>query len=139
MAYTTLRWAGTVYLLWLGFGLMLRPHRDGLQSDSATVPYVGVRRWFVRGLLSNLMNPKVGVFYVSFLPQFVPPGMAVTPFVAMLAAIHITEGALWFAFLIAATRHMTRWLRRPALASLLNRLTGAVLVAFGLRLAVERR
>ena len=79
MAYTALRWAGAVYLLWLGFGLMFRSHRDGLQSDSASVPYDGVRRWFVRGLLSNLMKPKVGVFYVSFLPQFVPPGMASRP------------------------------------------------------------
>ncbi len=84
-----------------------------------------------------LTNPKVGVFYVTFLPQFVPPGVAVAPFIALLVAIHVNEGVLWLMLLILAARSMARLLRRPAVVRVLERLTGAILVGFGLRLAVE--
>jgi threonine/homoserine/homoserine lactone efflux protein len=139
LAYAVLRWAGAAYLLWLGLALLLHPRRDGLLTNSQEQAATRPRRWLLQGLLTNLLNPKVGVFYVSFLPQFVPPGVAVAPFVALLAAIHVVEGALWFALLIVATQPITRWIRRPTVATLLSRLTGAVFVSFGLRLVVERQ
>ena len=138
LAYTVLQWTGAAYLLWLGLDLLLNPRQDALQTDATQTLRGGGGHWFVRGLLTNLLNPKVGVFYVTFLPQFVPVGVEVKPFVIALAAIHILEGALWFALLIAAARSMSCWLRNPAVARLLDRLTGAVLVGFGLRLAVEQ-
>jgi threonine/homoserine/homoserine lactone efflux protein len=89
--------------------------------------------------MTNLLNPKVGVFYVSFLPQFVPHGVSVAPYVLLLGAIHVLLGLIWFACLIAATRPIARWLRRPALLRTCDRLTGAVFVAFGIGLAIESR
>jgi threonine/homoserine/homoserine lactone efflux protein len=138
LAYSVLQWTGAAYLLWLGLGLLLNPRHDALQTDAPQTLRGGAGHWFVRGLLTNLLNPKVGVFYVTFLPQFVPVGVEVKPFVIALAAIHILEGALWFALLIAAARSMSCWLRNPTVARLLDRLTGAVLVGFGLRLGVEQ-
>jgi len=76
---------------------------------------------------------------VTFLPQFTPPGVEVVPFSLGLAAIHAAEGLLWFTLLIAATRPLAAWLRRPAVTRWLDRLTGGVLVAFGLRLALVGR
>jgi threonine/homoserine/homoserine lactone efflux protein len=134
-AYTGLKWAGAAYLAWLGVGLILRP-RSKLDLASA-----GPRRgnWWLRGLMTNLLNPKIGVFYVSFLPQFVPAHVATGPFIFLLAAIHAVLGALWFALLIAGTAPLKRWLQRPAAVRWLDRATGVVFLGFGARLALERR
>ncbi len=134
LAYTLLRWAGAAYLLWVGCRLLWRPRRE-FRLDAP--PRRSHRAAFATGALTNLLNPKVGVFYVSFLPQFVPPGVAVTPFILLLGAIHALLGLLWFACLIRATRPMTRFLTRPAVARTCDRLTGAVFVAFGLGLALQ--
>lgn len=95
--------------------------------------------WFLRGCLTNVLNPKVGVFYITFLPQFIPQGADVLQFSLLLAVLHAAMGVLWFALLVAATRPVARWLARPSVARGLDRLTGGVFIAFGLRLALERR
>jgi threonine/homoserine/homoserine lactone efflux protein len=139
-AYTLLKWAGAAYLAWLGVGLILKPRsKIDLAAAAASTPPAAGSNWWLRGLLTNLLNPKVGVFYVSFLPQFVPAHVAATPFVFLLAAIHAALGVAWFAVLIAATAPLKRWLQRPAVARWLDRATGAVFLAFGLRLALDRR
>jgi threonine/homoserine/homoserine lactone efflux protein len=134
-AYTALKWAGAAYLAWLGINLILRP-RSKLDLAAG-----GARRgnWWLRGLLTNLLNPKVGVFYVSFLPQFVPAHVPTAPFIFLLAAIHAVLGLAWFALLIAGVAPLKRWLSRAAVVRWLDRATGAVFLAFGARLALERR
>jgi threonine/homoserine/homoserine lactone efflux protein len=107
LAYTVLRWVGAAYLVWLGLSLLLRPRREAPGTDAAPSGDNGDAKWFARGLLSNLTNPKVGVFYVTFLPQFVPSGVAVAPFIALLVAIHVTEGVIWLGLLIVATRSIS--------------------------------
>lgn len=134
-AYTALKWAGAAYLCWLGANLILKP-RARLDLGAPT----GRRgRWWARGLLTNLLNPKVGAFYVSFLPQFVPAGVPAAPFILLLAAIHVALGLPWSAVLIFATTPLKRWLQRPAVVRWLDRTTGAMFIGFGARLALERR
>jgi threonine/homoserine/homoserine lactone efflux protein len=133
--YTAIRWAGAAYLLWLGANLILKP-RERFEFAGET-PRGG--NWWLRGLTTNLLNPKIGVFYVSFLPQFVPHGFAPAPFIVLLAAIHFVLGLAWAAGLILATRPLKTWLERRAVVRWLDRLTGGVFVGFGLRLALERR
>jgi threonine/homoserine/homoserine lactone efflux protein len=134
LAYTVLRWAGAAYLAWLGIKLILKP-RSRLDLGET-----GVQRgnWLARGFLNNLLNPKIGVFYVSFLPQFVPTHVAAGPFIFLLAAIHGGLGAIWFAALIGATTPLKRWLARQAVVRCIDRVTGVVFVGFGLRLALDR-
>lgn len=134
LAYEALRLAGAAYLLWLGAQLLLRP-RDALPVDAAAPPR---GTGFARGLLTNLLNPKVGVFYVSFLPQFVPAGVDVVAFSTLLAGIHAVLGLLWFGLLTLATRPLGRWLARPAAVRALDRSSGSVFVLFGLKLAASR-
>jgi threonine/homoserine/homoserine lactone efflux protein len=134
LAYTALKWAGALYLLWLGSGLLVRP-RSKLRLTS----FPGSGNWWLRGFLNNLLNPKVGAFYVSFLPQFVPIGYAPAPFIVLLAGIHFFLGLAWAAALVLATTPLKRWLERPAVVRWLNRVTGAVFIGFGARLALERR
>ena len=93
---------------------------------------------FTTGLLTNLLNPKVGVFYVSFLPQFVPQGVPAAPYMLLLGVIHAILGVTWFGCLIAATRPLTRVLQRPRVVVSCDRLTGGMFVAFGVGLAAQR-
>lgn len=138
-AFAALRWAGAAYLLWLGLNALLRPRSGAESLGAAPSSREGAGRWFARGLLTNLLNPKVGVFYITFLPQFVPAGVPVGPFVALLVTMHAAESAAWFFLLVLATRPLAALLRRPAVSRALDRLTGLVLVGFGLRLALEAR
>jgi threonine/homoserine/homoserine lactone efflux protein len=139
LAFSLLKWAGAAYLVWLGVNLILKPRaRFDVAADSAPQPG-GDLAWMRRGFLTNLLNPKVGVFYVSFLPQFLPAGAPAAPFIFLLAALHGVMGLARFAALIAATRPIATALQRPAVVRWLDRLTGGVFLAFGLRLALERR
>lgn len=139
VAFTALKWAGAVYLCWLGLNLILRP-RAGLIDAPENIPArSGELEWLWKGLFGNLLNPKVGVFYVSFLPQFVPDGAHVAGFVFLLACIHVGLGLLWSGALILAGRPLGRLLRRPGLLAWLDRSTGLLFIAFGLKLALARR
>ena len=133
LAYTALRWVGAAYLLFVGFQLLRNPRTHFVDE-----PTVDKRTGsaFARGALTNLLNPKVGIFYVSFLPQFIPNNVQVAAFTVLLGAIHALLGLIWFICLIAATRPVVGWLRRPAVVKMLDRITGGIFIAFGLRLAV---
>lgn len=140
-AYQALQIAGACYLLYLGARMLWaawrRPISDRDAGSESAIPATAPK-WFLRGLFTNLLNPKIGVFYVSFLPQFIPADANVVAFSVMLAAIHAVIGLAWFAALVLATRPLSRWLRRPGVVRGLDTLTGIALVAFGLRLALAR-
>jgi threonine/homoserine/homoserine lactone efflux protein len=142
LAFTILKWAGAAYLVWLGLGMILKP-RDRFDVDSDGPPGSardgGDFTWMRRGLLTNLLNPKVGIFYISFLPQFLPQGAPAAPFIFLLAVIHALIGSLWLGCLIAATRPIAGLLRKAAVVRWLDRVTGGVFLGFGVRLALERR
>ena len=139
LAYTIVKWAGAAYLLWLGAKLLLHP-RNAVVDDAVPTPVaVGLGEALRRGFLTNLLNPKIGVFYVTFLPQFVPPGYDVALFSFALACIHVVLGTAWFALLIAVTAPLNRQLRKRAVMRILDRMTGAIFVAFGVKLALSAR
>ena len=153
-AYLALRIAGAAYLLWMG-GRMLHGSlrrragadpaaeegAEGGTAEGTTGPAGawadgGLPRGLRRGLTTNLLNPKIGVFYVAVLPQFIP---AHAPHFAMgllLTCVHVTEGLLWSGVLVAFAGVLRGWLRRPVARRVLDRVTGTVVIAFGLRLAI---
>lgn len=140
LAYEMLRWAGALYLLFLGIKLIRAPRQAFDPGSGAPVTPSGRSpNWLLRGLLTNLLNPKIGVFYVSFLPQFIPAGANVLSWAVLLATVHNALGLIWFAGLIAATRPLSNVLRRPPIMAWLDRLTGALFVGFAFKLAVEAR
>ncbi len=130
---------GTVAGTGTGTGTGNRTAPSASRIAAATRPGSTATAWFVRGCLTNALNPKVGVFYITFLPQFIPAGADVLRFSLLLATVHAIVGMLWFVLLVAATRPLARWLSRPAVTRGLDRVTGAVFIAFGLRLALEKR
>jgi threonine/homoserine/homoserine lactone efflux protein len=133
LAFTILKYAGAAYLAWLGVRLLLSK-RDRFDGRSRA----GRGNWLARGFLTNALNPKVGIFYVSFLPQFVPAGANVPATILLLAIVHAALGLLWFLLLVAATRPLARALERPKIIRALDRATGAVFLLFAARLALSR-
>jgi threonine/homoserine/homoserine lactone efflux protein len=138
IAYSLLKYAGAAYLVWLGLKLILSQREDFGAASPAGGRDAGAWLWFRRGMLTNLLNPKVGVFYVSFLPHFVPPGYDVAATTLLLAVIHSLLGLAWFAALILATRPVAAALRRPRTIRWLDRATGTVFLLFAARLALSR-
>jgi threonine/homoserine/homoserine lactone efflux protein len=130
LAYDILRWAGACYLIWLGLSMLWSARRRAEPEPAAEPP--GWRR----GLLTNLLNPKMGAFYVALLPQFIPPGVNPFGFGVLLAGIHIVLGTAWSAVLVALAHQLRAVLRRPTARRVLDRVTGTVITAFGLRLAL---
>ena len=130
LAYDILRWAGACYLIWLGLSMLWSARRRAEPEPAAEAP--GWRR----GLLTNLLNPKMGAFYVALLPQFIPPGVDPFAFGVLLAGIHIVLGTAWSAVLVALAHQLRAVLRRPTARRVLDRVTGTVITAFGLRLAL---
>jgi threonine/homoserine/homoserine lactone efflux protein len=135
-AFDLLRYAGAVYLVGYGVRLLVAAarHRPDGGRPAGKVPGSALRA--VRtGLLTNLLNPKVGVFYVALLPQFVPAGSDPLLVGLLLAAVHGALSAVWFLLLTSLAAALSRWLRRPATVRGIDGLTGAALVGFGVRLA----
>jgi threonine/homoserine/homoserine lactone efflux protein len=142
LAFTIVKWAGATYLVYLGVKLLMKP-RTSLTGDRASFDSPtrdkGNKDAFYRGFLSNMLNPKVGVFYVTFLPQFIPHGVNVAGFSLLLASIHVLITLVWFSLLIALTVPLGRFLSKPRVVRNLDRLTGCVFVGFGVKLAVAKR
>lgn len=139
LAFTVLKWAGALYLVWLGLNLVLKPRSRFDLELADPAPPSRSRSWLGRGYFTNLLNPKVGVFYVSFLPQFLPAHVPAGPFILLLAVLHALMGIAWFGLLIVATRPIARALKRPAVIRRLDRLTGIVFLGFGVKLALIRQ
>jgi threonine/homoserine/homoserine lactone efflux protein len=145
VGYEVVRWAGAAYLCWLGVRALWttrrrlpapEPEPPASERDEPAQlrrPLAALRT----GLATNLLNPKVGAFYLSVFPQFLPHGVPPLLGSVALAAVHIAEGLVWLGLVVLAVGRAGRWLTRPAVKRRLEQVTGAVLVAFGLRLVVE--
>lgn len=135
--FTVVKFLGAAYLVWQGV-LLLRSR--GLRTDAPAVTAEGetVGSAFAKGFLTNALNPKVGIFYLTLLPQFVPAGVGMASFSFLLASVHVAMSLLWFVLLIALTQRSVRFLQKPSVVAALDRLTGVVFLAFGLKLAVSQ-
>jgi threonine/homoserine/homoserine lactone efflux protein len=137
-AHDALRLAGAAYLVWLGVRSITRAGAAAPSAGGATGGRRGGRSAYATGLVSNLANPKIVVFYSTVLPGFVPEGEDVLAWSLLLAAIHAGMGLVWLSAYAWALHRARAVLERPRVRRTLDRATGAVLVALGLRLAAER-
>ncbi|MQA87171.1 MAG: hypothetical protein GEV03_21720 [Streptosporangiales bacterium] len=99
---------------------------------------IALRRAYLLGLISNLTNPKMAVFFLTFLPQFVAPGPNATAQLALLGLLFNAMASTWWIVYVFGLERISVWLRHPAVRRTIERITGAVLVALGVRLATER-
>ncbi|MFG2863116.1 LysE family translocator [Streptomyces sioyaensis] len=146
VAYNVVRWAGAAYLLWMGFCMLRdsirKPEGEGESTEAAEVDEIpnesgGLLAGWRRGALTNVLNPKVGVFYVAMLPQFIPVSAPHLPMGVLLTCVHVALGTLWSAMLVVFARSARRWIQRPLARRLLDRVTGVVILGFGIVVALS--
>ena len=131
--FLLLKWAGAAYLAFLGLGLIVRPHGLGVGEVRGENRSTFA---FRHGFLTNILNPKVGIFYLTFLPQFIPRGVNAMGFSFFLALIHVGLSLVWFSLIIAATAPISRLLSDANIAKTLDRIAGGVFMGFALRLVL---
>jgi threonine/homoserine/homoserine lactone efflux protein len=143
-AFAVLRFCGAAYLMVLGAQSVRRWWRMDESAPAATDPEAALRpsrrlRSFVEGLLTNVLNPKVGIFYLAFLPQFIRPGDPVLERSLLLAALHIGIGVVWLSLLSLGVGRIRPLVESRLWRARLEGVSGAVLIALGVRLAAARR
>lgn len=143
VAFTALRWAGGAYLIWLGIGALRSRGGVGVPTSAGNGvpdPTDNATRQFFKGVLANAINPKVVLFFLSFLPQFVVPAQGHVPLqMAVLGVVFTLQAALLFGALGWFAGGIGQWLqRRPRAGLWLDRVSGVVFVGLGLRMVVAR-
>lgn len=133
-AFATLKYAGGAYLVYLGLRALAFTTK-GTKGTNDTKR----SRPFVQGLFTNLLNPKVAVFYVTFLPQFVAPARPVFSQSLFLAATHVVMGLVWLTVYARFIDRMAAVLMADRVRRRIEAATGAVLMALGIRLALANR
>ncbi|HXT19005.1 MAG TPA: LysE family translocator [Gemmatimonadaceae bacterium] len=163
-AYNVVKTVGAAYLVWIGVqairesvvipsgGAQRRSRGTPVLADEQRSAEKGVPRLaplarddmpllkpFLQGFLTNILNPKVAIFYLTFLPQFISPGESVLRRSLLLASIHIPMGLVWLTAYAWFVDRLGVVLTRPRVRATLERLTGGLLIALGARLAWDRR
>jgi threonine/homoserine/homoserine lactone efflux protein len=141
VAYTILRVAGAAYMIYLGFRMVRGAFKKGQDSGGTAATPATPTIWntFGRGLFTNLLNPKVGAFYVAVLPQFIPAGSSPLFVGVLLALVHDLEGIVWFTAIIFGAGALRRQLARRSVRRAVDGGTGAVLLGFGVKLGLSSR
>ncbi len=133
------KYIGAAYILWMAIGL-LRSKRT-VAGAALAVPPLPYRRIFAQGFLTNVLNPKVALFFLAFVPQFIDadaPGKALA--FIILGCIFNLNGMLWCVSLALLTAHAsTRLKLNPTLALWLNRATGGLFIWLGVKLALTKQ
>ena len=133
-----LKIVGACYLAYLGVRTLLESRARPADLLAATPPAAPAHAVFRQGLLSALSNPKLGVFFVTFLPQFVLPGQAVLPRLLELGVTFAVIGWLWMNVYGLFVTRLRQVITAPRVRQWMQRVTGVVLLGFGARLALER-
>ncbi|MBV9844476.1 MAG: LysE family translocator [Kutzneria sp.] len=137
LAYDVVRLAGAGYLIWLGGAALWRSFQ-GHQADAPQSNPKSTVAALRGGLTTNLLNPKVGAFYLSLLPQFLPTtGNNTIWWAVLLVAIHLSAGAVWLTAVAWLAGRAKALLTKAAVRRWLDRVTAGVLVAFGLKIALD--
>lgn len=135
LAFSIVKYLGAGYLVWIGLGFLLK---SGVGNHLEMVKTEQVRSWIIyrQGVLTNVLNPKVSLFFLSFLPQFVVPqtDFIFVPFL-MLGTTFFTTGSIWCMILVCGSTWLKDKIRhRTAMGGITKKLTGALFVGLGVKL-----
>jgi threonine/homoserine/homoserine lactone efflux protein len=144
-AYEIVKYVGAVYLVWIGVQGIRHARNDRSADPSTALGMTAAESKsrsghpFTQGFLTNILNPKVALFYLTFLPQFIPAGAPILRTSLLLAMIHNALGFAWLSIYARFVDRLRVALTRPVVKAWLERVTGGALVLLGARLAWSRR
>jgi len=139
-AFSALKLFGAGYLIWLGISSwckVLKKESFTIKNGGITVDTFLVQRSLREGFLSNILNPKTAIFYMAFLPQFINPAQSALMQSLFLAGLHFIIAMIWQCLLALMVKQTKVWLQRPRVSQIFDGVTGSVMIALGLRVAVE--
>jgi RhtB (resistance to homoserine/threonine) family protein len=139
-AFTAVKLAGAAYLIYLGVRMLLSKAAALPHGSTADARSINARSCFLQGALTNVLNPKVALFFLAFLPQFIDPASPTKALAFLtLGATFISTGLIWCLVLAGgAARLRGFFTRNPSVRTMIDRMTGTLFVALGLRLAWTR-
>lgn len=139
LLFSIFKYAGALYLIYLGIMSLLALRKAKQTPQTAGSNRHQGRSPLLQGMLTNVLNPKVAVFFLTFLPQFLAAGAKpVLPFLLMGLTYTIMT-VIWMVFYVCLLHRIGAWLKRPSVQNVMQGITGFVLLGFGVKLALERR
>jgi threonine/homoserine/homoserine lactone efflux protein len=136
IGYAALRYIGGAYLIWLGARGLLAKKSHKTDTDDISQQYLQPSMWrsYLIGVTTNVFNPKIGAFFVAFLPAFIPAGARIGQTSMLLGTAFVLETAVWLFLILFVAKKLFDWLRRSTVKQRFEQLTGIILVGFGVRL-----
>lgn len=138
--FSVIKYVGAIYLIYLGVKVMasIRKSEAADRVGTTAVKSKTYKSGFLQGFFTNLLNPKIAVFFLTFLPQFLAPGHnTFIPFFIM-GGTYLLLTAVWFIFYILLIDHVSSFMKKPSTERFVQAITGIVLIGFGLKLAIEK-
>ncbi|RDU37143.1 LysE family translocator [Neobacillus piezotolerans] len=138
--FSILKYVGAVYLIYLGVKALwsLRKKDETASLEAVTNTRYENKSCFKQGFLTDILNPKVAVLFLTLLPQFVHPGSGTfIPFLIM-GITYTVLTAVWFLIYVTLINHISVFMKKPKTQSIIEGITGTILIGFGIKLALEK-
>jgi len=135
IAFEIVKYVGAIYLIYLGISSFITRKKNKAAIQEAPMR----KSAFKQGLLSNVLNPKVAMFFITFLPQFVKSGTDVTIQLISMGVIYTFLSISWFFLYVFFINYLREWLMSEKVQKIMDKTTGLILIGFGLKLALEKQ
>lgn len=139
--FDIVKYIGAAYLFYLGIkSFRSNTSQEDINTSSTHVmEKKDMNTFFIQSILANILNPKTVLFFLTFLPQFVIPSKPVVPQLILLGVILVLLSLFWFLFLAYALEHIRKYFDNPAFRMRMQKITGVLLISFGLKLALDEK
>lgn len=139
VAFEIVKYAGAIYLIYLGLSSFITRKNKNVIKIEKQNNYEIKKSAFKQGLFSNVLNPKVAMFFLTFLPQFVKTEADATQQFIVMGTIYTVLSISWFFVYVFLINYLREWLMSPKVQRIMDKVTGLVLVGFGLKLALNKQ
>jgi RhtB (resistance to homoserine/threonine) family protein len=139
VAFEIVKYLGAIYLIYLGVSSFISRKNKNITSVEKQNNLEVKKSAFKQGLLSNVLNPKVAMFFLTFLPQFVKSGADATQQLVMMGVIYTVLSITWFFVYVFFINYLRAWLMSPKVQGIMNKVKGLILIGFGLKLALAKQ
>jgi threonine/homoserine/homoserine lactone efflux protein len=139
-AFTVIKWVGAIYLLWLAWGMLRAARLDAPSTEAADLHQSSLVTIYAQGFLTNVLNPKVALFFLALLPQFIAPDAPDKPLAFLfLGAVFVVNGTAFLLALVALAQGVRRFGANATVRRTLNLVGASLFASLAVRLAVVER